>query len=324
FLLVSHDREVLDQVCNHIIALNRHCIDVVSGNFSSWYAGKLERDAFEQHQNHSLKKHIHKMEASAKQKATWSDRLEATKIGSHVADRGFVGAQAARMMKRSKQIERRRNQAIAQQKGLLKEVDHIEPLTLTPRKHHKKRLLALEDVVVMRTKALHQPISFELLEHERILLRGANGAGKTSVMEAIQGKLAYSGTIALANGVILAYLPQTTAHLEGNLIAYLKQYTNDVTGCLTRLKKLDFERSDFDVDLATLSEGQKKKVAIAIALGEQAHLYVWDEPMNYLDVITRMQVEEAILQSRATMVFVSHDTTTQAKLATKEVTLVLP
>jgi lincosamide and streptogramin A transport system ATP-binding/permease protein len=64
------------------------------------------------------------------------------------------------------------------------------------------------------------------------------------------------------------------------------------------------------------SEGQKKKVLLAKSLCESAHLYVWDEPLNYIDILSRIQVEDAILKSRPTMVFVEHDAAFVRNVAT--------
>ena len=69
------------------------------------------------------------------------------------------------------------------------------------------------------------------------------------------------------------------------------------------LRKLDFTRQAFDKDLSELSGGQKKKVLIARSLCEQAHLYVWDEPLNFIDILSRTQIEELIMQHKPTMVF---------------------
>ena len=73
------------------------------------------------------------------------------------------------------------------------------------------------------------------------------------------------------------------------------------------LRKLDFDRSQFDKRLEDFSMGQKKKVLIAKSLCEKAHLYVWDEPLNYIDVYSRMQIEDLILEHRPAMVLVEHD-----------------
>ena len=73
------------------------------------------------------------------------------------------------------------------------------------------------------------------------------------------------------------------------------------------LRKLDFSREQLEKPLEALSQGQKKKVLIARSLCEQAHLYLWDEPLNYVDVYSRIQIEELILKFQPTMVFVEHD-----------------
>ena len=70
-----------------------------------------------------------------------------------------------------------------------------------------------------------------------------------------------------------------------------------------------------------MSEGQKKKVLIAKSISESAHLYIWDEPLNYIDILTRIQIEEAILKYKPTIIFVEHDDTFIQKVATKVVNL---
>ena len=64
------------------------------------------------------------------------------------------------------------------------------------------------------------------------------------------------------------------------------------------------------------SEGQKKKVLVASSLITPAHLYIWDEPMNYIDVFSRMQIEKLILDYKPTMLLVEHDVRFQEKVAT--------
>ena len=65
------------------------------------------------------------------------------------------------------------------------------------------------------------------------------------------------------------------------------------------------------------SAGQKKKVLIAASLCQQAHLYIWDEPLNYIDVLSRIQIEELIKTYKPTMLFVEHDKVFCNNIATK-------
>ena len=89
----------------------------------------------------------------------------------------------------------------------------------------------------------------------------------------------------------------------------------------TILRKLDFSREQFEKDMSDFSEGQKKKVLLAASLCEDAHLHIWDEPMNYIDVISRIQLEELLLCFRPTLLFVEHDKVFCDKIATKTISL---
>ena len=87
------------------------------------------------------------------------------------------------------------------------------------------------------------------------------------------------------------------------------------------LRKLDFSREQFEKDISSFSGGQKKKVLIAKSLCEKAHLYIWDEPLNFIDVISRMQIEELLLEYSPTLLFVEHDSEFCKNVATKIVEL---
>ena len=111
FILVSHDRKFLDEVVDHIIAINNTNIEIQKGNFSSWKENKDRQDQFEITQNEKLKGEIRKLEKASKQTENWSNQVEKTKIGTTNSgskpDKGYIGHQAAKMMKRSKVLENR-------------------------------------------------------------------------------------------------------------------------------------------------------------------------------------------------------------------------
>ena len=90
---------------------------------------------------------------------------------------------------------------------------------------------------------------------------------------------------------------------------------------LSMLRSLDLDREQFVKNMEEFSEGQKKKVLIAASLLTPAHLYLWDEPLNYIDVFSRMQIEKLIAQFQPTMLIVEHDVRFAKKLATKVVEL---
>ena len=69
--------------------------------------------------------------------------------------------------------------------------------------------------------------------------------------------------------------------------------------------------------MSGFSAGQKKKVLLAGSLCESAHLYVWDEPLNYIDIYSRMQLERLIAEFSPTMLFVEHDAAFRENVATE-------
>ena len=84
---------------------------------------------------------------------------------------------------------------------------------------------------------------------------------------------------------------------------------------------MDFERIQFEKSIEEFSGGQKKKVLLAKSLCEHAHLYVWDEPLNFIDIYSRMQIEQLIKEFSPTMIFVEHDKTFRNEIATKTIRL---
>ena len=69
--------------------------------------------------------------------------------------------------------------------------------------------------------------------------------------------------------------------------------------------------------MAEFSEGQKKKALVAASLMMPAHLYIWDEPLNFIDVFSRMQIEELLLKYAPTMILVDHDARFRQRVATR-------
>ncbi len=323
YILVSHDRAFLDGCVDHILSINRADIQVCRGNFSTWWANKQAQDRLETEQNDRLKKEIKRLKAAARQRAEWSDRVESTKIGQGPCDRGFIGHQAARMMQRSKAIETRRERAVEEKSKLLKNIDTAEELKLDQPVYRSPRLAYLKDVAVdYGAGPVCPPVSFTLERGDRVALLGANGAGKSSVLKLLCGEdIPHTGQVEVGGGLVISYVPQDTGDLAGSLTGYAERCGVDVSLFLAILRKLDFERSQFEKDMAAFSAGQKKKVLLARSLCERAHLLVWDEPLNYIDLISRMQIEELLLRARPTLLVVEHDRAFCERVATRTVEL---
>ncbi len=323
FILVSHDRNFLDSCVDHILSINKRNIEVQKGNFSSWYANKEAQDRMEEAQNQKLESEVKRLKQAARQSSCWSDRVEKTKKGQRVAglrpDRGAIGHKAAKMMKRAKVLENRQQQAIEEKSGLLKNIDTMDELKICPLAYHTDQLVEFRDVTIYYgEKAACPQISFDVRQGERVCLSGRNGCGKSSILKLLLGEgLAYEGKIHVGSGLKLSYISQDTSYLKGNLKELAQEYGLEESLFKTLLRKLDLEREQFERDVSLFSAGQKKKVLLAKSLCEQAHLYVWDEPLNYIDVLSRVQIEKLLLRYQPTIIFVEHDTAFRENVATK-------
>jgi len=300
FIVVSHDRAFLDGCIDHIPN-----IEIQQGNFSSWLYNKELQDNYELAENEKLKKEISRLKQSAREKAGWANTAEDRKIGfdpdkteKSIGRRPYEGAKSKKMMKRAKVIEARQKTAIAEKSSLLKNIEISQPLKLSQLPYHKNILLSLKDVSInYGEKIACRNISFTVKQGDRIALCGKNGSGKSSIIKLICGEeISYTGGFEKGSRLLISYVSQDTC-------------------------KLDFSRIQFEKDMASFSEGQKKKVLIAKSLCEKAHLHIWDEPLNFIDVISRMQIENLLLEFKPTIIFVEHDSMFCNNIATERIYL---
>lgn len=323
FILVSHDREFIDGTVDHILSINRNNIEIQKGNFTTWQENKSRQDNFEISENEKLKKDISKLQKTALQKADWSNKIEKSKIGSHSPDRGFIGHKAAKMMKRAKSIEGRCQNAIEEKSTLLKNIENNDALKILTLPYTKERLAEIKSLSInYGNNDLFKDLSFTINSGERIAICGKNGSGKSSILKLLLNQdIPHAGTINKGSNLIISYVPQDTSYLKGTLKDYAISENIDESLFKAILRKLDFSRTQFDNDISELSGGQKKKVLIAKSLSEHAHLYIWDEPLNFIDILSRIQIEKLIIKHKPTMVFVEHDNTFSKNIATKYINM---
>lgn len=330
FILVSHDRTFLDSCIDHVLAINRTNIEIQSGNFSTWQANKEMRDSFEFAENEKLKREIKSLEAAAKKASEHSDKIERTKIGfdpskteKSTSRRASVAAKSKKLMNRAKAMETRIASDIDKKSALLRNIEQADSLKISPLKFHSARLLEVKNLSVEYDgRTVCKNVSFEVVQGERIALCGKNGCGKSSVLKLILGEnISHSGEIYGADKLKISYVQQKTDTLCGTLTEYAESKEIDESLFKAILRKLDFSRELFERKIESYSGGQKKKVLIAGSLCEQAHLYIWDEPLNFIDILSRIQIEELITNFQPTMIFVEHDKAFCENTATKTIVI---
>lgn len=329
FILVSHDRRFLDSCIDHILFINKADIEVQKSDFSSWWYGRQQKDASELAADAKLRKEISRLAESGRRSAGWSAAVEKTKSGTRNSgskpDKGFVGHKAAKMMKRAKSIEARQAKAIEEKSALLKNIERVDDLKIHPLHHHSDLLIEFSGVRVRYDgRYICDPISFQIRQGDRIAIDSKNGSGKSSLIKLIaESETApdHSGMITTASGLIISYVPQDTGHLKGSLDDYAVENDIDISLFKTILRKLGFERIQFEKNIEDFSAGQKKKVMLAGSLCSKAHVYIWDEPLNYIDVYSRMQIESLIENFTPTMIFVEHDRAFREAVTTKIINL---
>jgi len=361
FILVSHDRDLLDACIDHVLVLNRSTIEVQTGNFSCWWKNKSRKDAFAEAENEKHKKEIVKLQKASDRLGRWAEKNESTKIGfdpikehdRFLDTRAYIGAKTKKMQSRVKQMEQRIEREIEEKEGLLQDIENPAVLKLNPLEHYKETLLTVKDYSIRYEDAqapVFENLEFAIKQGDRLFLNGKNGCGKSSIIKAILSRLGqkteiitgkrYSeskaevvateeikanstiietGTLTIAPNLEISYINQDTSFLQGNIKDFCKEKGLDESLFCAILRQLDMERVQFAKNMEDFSEGQKKKVLIAASLMTPAHLYIWDEPLNYIDVFSRMQIEQLILTYKPTMLIVEHDVRFRETIATETV-----
>ena len=278
---------------------------------------------------------------------------------SAVVDRGFVGAKAASMMQKSMNTLRRKERAIEEKRSLLHNVEKVGELKLTVLRHPKDVLISVTNGrVAYDNRIVCEGVNFVLRRGERVALTGPNGCGKSSILKALVGRSpagsaggALTGDISIAPNLIVSYVPQQTDDLSGTMEDFISRGQEvgqnarlvsssqvmtmrsqhrsagagmaeiDETLFKAILRNMDFTRDLFDRPLERMSQGQKKKLLLARSLCIPAHVYIWDEPLNYIDVLSRVQLEGLLTEYAPTMLLVEHDAVFLERVCTGEIAL---
>jgi ATP-binding cassette subfamily F protein 3 len=301
-LVVSHDRYFLDAVAGSILELDDGRLDRYPGNYSKYVAGKKAREG----------------QLARKAKANAERR-----------------AQLERFVEKNRAKASKATQAKSKQK-LLDRMEKIED----PRSASKnvrldlggetaragRVVLEMEDVSYAHTdEPLLEGLDLVIERGERVALLGPNGTGKSTIMRLATGELSpQRGIVRPGNNVRLTYQDQQLARLDDSKTVL--EEAMDTTGfdapeARDLLGAFLFSGEDVFKKVGSLSGGERNRLSLAEIVVSGANLLLLDEPTNNLDIPAREALEEALLEYRGTMFFISHDRYFLRKLATRVVDL---
>jgi ATP-binding cassette subfamily F protein 3 len=303
-LVVSHDRYFLDAISDSIVELEDGKLVRYPGNYSKYVQEKQVRDE--------------QLARRAKANAERREQLE-------------------RFIEKNRAKASKANQAKSKQKLL----DRMEKVEAPGRNSKNIRMdlgeetrragrvvLEMEDVrygYEDSNELLLKELDLVVERGERVALLGPNGTGKSTIMRLATGELSpQGGNVRLGNNVTPAYQDQQLARLEGTKTVL--QETMDATGldspdARDLLGSFLFSGDDVFKKVSSLSGGEKNRLSLAEIVVSGANLLLLDEPTNNLDIPAREALEEALLNYRGTLFFISHDRYFLRKLATRIVEL---
>lgn len=310
-LLVSHDREFLDSLCNTIIEIEAGSIKVYKGNYSKYLELKREerkREEFEYNQYLTEKK---RLENAVIGKQELRDCIKRTpkRMGNSEARLHKMGGQKAK-----KNLDNNI-------KALKSRIDHLEikekPQNISETKVNiqggmeiiSKNIVEVKNLNLFAgKKLLIENAAFKIKRGRKVAIIGDNGSGKTTLLKEIIGK--QNENIKIANKVTIGYFDQNQNILqrEKSILENVMESSSYDQGFI----RINLDNFGFKGDIVykivgSLSGGEIVKVALCKILLSDNNILILDEPTNYLDINSMEALEKALLNTEKTVIIVCHD-----------------
>ena len=297
-LIISHDTAFLDRVVTHIWELRHHKIEEYRGNYSSFQELRAERDA--------------QLQASATRQSK-----EIARVQKFVDRFRYQANKASQVQSRIKQLEKVKRIDVQRDP---KRVKFRFPLPSTSGRH------VLDLVGISKRygeKVIYETLDFSVERGQRVALVGENGAGKSTLLKMLAGVLPPdSGTRTVGHGATVHYFAQhqaETLNPEHTILESLEEATTHAEMNFLRGIAGAFLFTGLDQKklVKALSGGERNRVALARMLVEPANTLLLDEPTNHLDPASVDVLTDALAEFPGTIVFISHDPTFLARIATR-------
>ena len=309
-IVISHDRNFLDKLCNQILEIENGKVKIYKGNYSDYEIQKnkeTERAQFEYEEYVNEKKRLEGVINGTKQKAK-SIRKAPKRMGNSEARLHKMGDQKAQanLDKVVKNVQKRIENLEVKEKP--KEPPKIRLDLMDSSRLHSKIIIEGKNInKVFNDKAIFKNAAFNLYNGSKVSLIGPNGCGKSTLIKMI---IDNDDPIRVAQGAKIGYFSQNMDILKNNLsiienVMESSIYPENFARLL--LARLLFKGESIYKKIDILSGGERVKVSFAKILLQDINLLILDEPTNYVDIDTIKVMEETLSEYDRTLLFVSHD-----------------
>ena len=311
-LLVSHDREFLDNICNKIAEIQDGKIKVYEGNYSKYLRLKKEERNREEREYKEYITEKNRLETAIRVKEGLGDRIRKTpkRMGNSEArlHRKMGGQKGKKKIDNAiKNIENRIEHLEVKEKPKdIKETkirikEGLEIITKTP--------IEIKDLnLYAGNKLLIKDSSLRIKRGSKTALIGENGCGKSTLIKAIINNS--KEEIKINNKVRIGYFDQEQKILNDNksILENIKESSSYDEGFIRiNLDGFGFKGDSVFKKVSILSGGEKVKVALCKIILADNNLLILDEPTNYLDIKAVESLEEALKNMDKTLLIVCHD-----------------
>ncbi len=288
FLLVSHDRTLLDRVCTSIAEVEHGGLEQHTGNYSEF--ARKKRARMEQEQK--------RYELDLKERERQEDFIR----------RNIAGQNTKQAQSRRKKLQR--EGPLERPKGETEYVASFDRLRASRSGSH---VIAARGLTMgYGTRVLFHGVTIDLMRGDRLGIVGGNGAGKTTLLRVLNGELApREGTVEWGAGVKQAGLDQEGLDLSPQVrvldTLWDLRPTTDEVEVRNFLGGFLFRGDEVLRKVGTLSGGERTRLGLARLIWSGPNLIFLDEPTNHLDIASREALEGALKAYDGTLVVVSHD-----------------